>query len=209
MQKKSEAPEAPEVRKENGIGKSIGRLVRAVVFLALALFLIICSNNVLRQVKYRLQKGAFPSFYAQEKNSIDIVTIGSSADYRYIDTPMLYELFGYTSYNLATAQQPTSVTRFIMNEAEKSQSPSLFVVEAREFVHLPESKQETVDKYGALGLILLVAIPLPGTGAWTGSLVAALMKMRLQKAVPCIFLGVIIAAVLMTVITKLGIFAFF
>ena len=72
-----------------------------------------------------------------------------------------------------------------------------------------ESKQETVDKYGALGLILLVAIPLPGTGAWTGSLVAALMKMRLQKAVPCIFLGVIIAAVLMTVITKLGIFAFF
>ncbi len=143
MQKKSEAPEAPEVRKENGIGKSIGRLVRAVVFLALALFLIICSNNVLRQVKYRLQKGAFPSFYAQEKNSIDIVTIGSSADYRYIDTPMLYELFGYTSYNLATAQQPTSVTRFIMNEAEKSQSPSLFIVEAREFVHLPESKQET------------------------------------------------------------------
>ena len=72
-----------------------------------------------------------------------------------------------------------------------------------------ESTQETVDKYGALGLILLVAIPLPGTGAWTGSLVAALMKMRLQKAVLCIFLGVIIAAVLMTVITKLGIFAFF
>lgn len=70
-------------------------------------------------------------------------------------------------------------------------------------------KQENVDKYGALGLVLLVAIPLPGTGAWTGSLVAALMHMKLQKAVPCVFLGVIIAAVLMTVITKLGIFAFF
>ena len=55
-----------------------------------------------------------------------------------------------------------------------------------------ETKQETVDRYGALGLILLVAIPLPGTGAWTGSLVAALMKMKLRKA-----------------ITKLGIFAFF
>ena len=72
-----------------------------------------------------------------------------------------------------------------------------------------ETKQETVDRYGALGLILLVAIPLPGTGAWTGSLVAALMKMKLRKAIPCIFLGVIIAAILMTVITKLGIFAFF
>ena len=72
-----------------------------------------------------------------------------------------------------------------------------------------ETKQETVDRYGALGLILLVAIPLPGTGAWTGSLVAALMKMKLKKAIPCIFLGVIFAAILMTVITKLGIFAFF
>ena len=70
-------------------------------------------------------------------------------------------------------------------------------------------KQETVDKYGALGLVILVAIPLPGTGAWTGSLVAALMHMKLKKAVPCVFLGVIIAAVLMTIITKLGIFAFF
>ena len=72
-----------------------------------------------------------------------------------------------------------------------------------------EEKQKTVDKYGAIGLVLLVAIPLPGTGAWTGSLVAALMRMKFQKAVPLIFIGVVIAAVLMTVITKLGIFAFF
>ena len=72
-----------------------------------------------------------------------------------------------------------------------------------------EEKQVIVDKYGALGLVLLVAIPLPGTGAWTGSLVAALMRMKRKKAVPLIFTGVVIAAILMTVITKLGIFAFF
>ena len=70
-------------------------------------------------------------------------------------------------------------------------------------------KQKAVDRYGAIGLVLLVAIPLPGTGAWTGSLVAALMRMKPQKAMPLIFSGVLIAAVLMTVITKLGIFAFF
>lgn len=70
-------------------------------------------------------------------------------------------------------------------------------------------KQELIDKYGALGLILLVAIPLPGTGAWTGSLVAALMGMKPRKAFPCIFAGVIIAALIMTIVTKLGIFAFF
>ena len=72
-----------------------------------------------------------------------------------------------------------------------------------------EAKQDLVDRYGALGLILIVAIPLPGTGAWTGSLVAALLKMKLRKAIPCIYLGIVIAAILMTVITKLGIFAFF
>ena len=65
-------------------------------------------------------------------------------------------------------------------------------------------------KRGAfLALMLFVGIPIPGTGAWTGSLVAALMRMKRKKAVPLIFTGVVIAAILMTVITKLGIFAFF
>lgn len=72
-----------------------------------------------------------------------------------------------------------------------------------------DSKKETIDKYGWLGLVILVAIPLPGTGAWTGALVAAMLEMKLKKAVPCILLGVVIAAVIMTVVTKLGIFAFF
>ena len=64
-----------------------------------------------------------------------------------------------------------------------------------------ESKQDVIEKYGALGLIILVAIPLPGTGAWTGSLVAALLKMKPAKAFPCIFAGVVIAAGIMSVVT--------
>ena len=62
-------------------------------------------------------------------------------------------------------------------------------------------KGETVQKYGPLGLLIFVAIPLPGTGAWTGALIAALLNMRLKSAVPCIFLGVCIAAAIMTGIT--------
>ena len=58
-----------------------------------------------------------------------------------------------------------------------------------------------VTKYGPVGLFLLVAIPLPGTGAWTGSLVAALMGMRLKKAMPAIVLGVLAAAAIMTLLT--------
>ena len=64
-----------------------------------------------------------------------------------------------------------------------------------------EQKRETIEKYGYLGLLILVAIPLPGTGAWTGSLVAALMNLDFKKAVPCIFAGVLIAAGIMTAVT--------
>lgn len=62
-------------------------------------------------------------------------------------------------------------------------------------------KGRTVQKYSALGLCILVAIPLPGTGAWTGALVAALLDTRLKRAIPAIFLGVCIAAAIMTAVT--------
>lgn len=69
-------------------------------------------------------------------------------------------------------------------------------------------KQDTVNKYGFWGLCVLVAIPLPGTGAWTGALVAALMDMRLKKAMPAISLGVLIAAAAVTSLT-MGVTAVF
>ena len=62
-------------------------------------------------------------------------------------------------------------------------------------------KGRVVRKYSTIGLCILVAIPLPGTGAWTGALVAAVLVMRLKKAIPAIFLGVCIAAAIMTMVT--------
>ena len=62
-------------------------------------------------------------------------------------------------------------------------------------------KGRLVHKYSAIGLCILVAIPFPGTGAWTGALVAAILDMRLRDAVPTIFLGVCIAAAIMTAVT--------
>ena len=54
-------------------------------------------------------------------------------------------------------------------------------------------KGRVVQKYRVPGLIILVGIPLPGTGAWTGALVAALLEIRLKSAVPAIFAGLLIA----------------
>lgn len=62
-----------------------------------------------------------------------------------------------------------------------------------------------VDKYGFFGLLLFVGIPLPGTGAWTGSLVAALFDMDLKKASISILLGIFLAAIIMTIVSYGGI----
>ena len=62
-------------------------------------------------------------------------------------------------------------------------------------------KGRTVSKYKYLGLMIFVAIPLPGTGGWTGALVAAFLDMRLKKAALPLALGVLIAGFLVTVIT--------
>ena len=67
-----------------------------------------------------------------------------------------------------------------------------------------EKKSEKVLKYAFWGLFVLVAIPLPGTGAWTGALVAAMLDMRLKKAFPAIALGVITAGIFMSLVSYTG-----
>ena len=66
-------------------------------------------------------------------------------------------------------------------------------------------KGQKVLKYQYLGLWLFVAIPLPGTGAWTGSLAAAFLDMRLKKAMPAVVLGVLTAGCIMLTLTHVGI----
>ena len=60
------------------------------------------------------------------------------------------------------------------------------------------NKASQVKKYEMLGLFLFVAIPLPGTGAWTGSLIAAVLGMRHRESIPMVCLGVIAAGLIMT-----------
>ena len=66
-------------------------------------------------------------------------------------------------------------------------------------------KGKKMQKYQYLGLWLFVAIPLPGTGAWTGSLAAAFLGMRLKKAMPAVVLGVLTAGCIMLGLTHMGI----
>lgn len=63
------------------------------------------------------------------------------------------------------------------------------------------SKRQQIDKYGYLGLILFVGIPLPGTGAWTGSLVAIMLGLDKKKSFICILIGVILASIIMSIVS--------
>ena len=62
-----------------------------------------------------------------------------------------------------------------------------------------EKKAADVMKHAALGLFFFVAIPLPGTGAWTGSMIASMLDMRFKYALPSIIIGVAVAGVIMTI----------
>ena len=64
-----------------------------------------------------------------------------------------------------------------------------------------DAKKAQVLRYEFWGLLLLVAIPLPGTGAWTGALVAAMLDMQLKRAFPAIAAGVVVAGLIVTIAT--------
>lgn len=72
-------------------------------------------------------------------------------------------------------------------------------------VHKMEEKadkhSDKIEKYRLLGLFLLVAIPLPGTGAWTGALVAAFMDLKISRALPVIAIGVVVAGIIVATVS--------
>ena len=62
-------------------------------------------------------------------------------------------------------------------------------------------KSDKIEKGYFWGLALFVGIPLPGTGAWTGSLIAALLDIPKKKSIPAILLGIAIATVIMSLVS--------
>ena len=69
-------------------------------------------------------------------------------------------------------------------------------------------KGRLIERAGPVALVLLVAIPLPGTGAWTGAIAARLFGIPIRKALPWIVLGVLIAGIVVLLVS-LGLFELF
>lgn len=83
-------------------------------------------------------------------------------------------------------------------ETETADAPAAVTEEATEEPDAPKKGKKAAGALAFLGLYLFVAIPLPGTGAWTGSLVAAVFGMKKWRALLAVFLGVLTAGVIMT-----------
>lgn len=64
-----------------------------------------------------------------------------------------------------------------------------------------EKHKGQIEKYGYLGIILFVGLPLPGTGAWTGSLIAATLEMDKKKTFLAVLTGIFMASVIMMLIS--------
>lgn len=115
-------------------GKQIKHIFGTVVFLAIAAVLLTLTTYVMRPTDKNLFRPRVAGFYAEEKDSLDIVGFGSSAMYRYMNSPLLWKQQGITSYGIATAAQPVYVIRSLIDEVQKTQSPQLYIIETRRFI---------------------------------------------------------------------------
>ena len=66
------------------------------------------------------------------------------------------------------------------------------------------SKKDQIEKYEFWGLVLFVGIPLPGTGAWTGTLAASILDMDFKSTIIAVMLGVLLAGIIMMVLSVAG-----
>lgn len=64
-----------------------------------------------------------------------------------------------------------------------------------------EKNKDKIEKYGYLGLVMFVGIPLPGTGAWTGCLIAAVLDMDRKKSFACVLCGILMASIIMMILS--------
>lgn len=104
---------------------------------------------------------------------------------------------------------PIAPVYFLVNPVSKRLSNTRFMRSFFEWLFKrARAHADIVERYEAIGLMFFVAVPLPGTGAWTGAIIASILRMRFIPSFLAISSGVIIAAIIVTVLTLVGRLAF-
>jgi len=119
-------------------------LKRAVIFVIAAALVFVYLNAVFTIADSDSNKRIFNAFYAQEKDSIDVVYFGTSATNRYFVAPEAYNDAGISSFDLAVMGMPLFFVTNLMDEVEKTQSPSLYIIELRNVL---KDKNDVTDAH--------------------------------------------------------------
>jgi len=106
-------------------------LNRAIVFLCLVALLTGFYNRLLGFADAERTDTVLDQFYELEDNSAEVIFFGSSVTQRAYVTPVAYHEYGVPAYQLATGTQPFILTKYLMIEVLKTQSPKLFVIELK------------------------------------------------------------------------------
>lgn len=112
------------------------RILGTVLLLVAVIGLLIPLSYMLRPNDGTLKEthNRVTGFYGEEEDSLDVVVLGSSAVYRYVNSLTMWEEQGITSYNISTANQSVFTTNYLIDEALTYQSPDLIVLETRQFL---------------------------------------------------------------------------
>lgn len=124
------------LKEKNGLRAFIFLIVAALLFLYLNQVFTIGDTDASRQI--------FEDFYEQEEDSIDVMYMGTSATNRYYNTTMAFHEDGVAAYNLAVMGMPMLFMPTLIDEVEKTQDPSLYVIELRNVL---KSKNEVTDAH--------------------------------------------------------------
>ena len=126
----NEPGERKDRRKDGEMRKK--QLLQAVVFLAIFLIILTHLTYIIRTSGDL--KARFAGFYAEPDNTIDAILIGSSPVYPYYAAPKIWADYGITTYPLSTNNQRPKAAKYLIQEAEKTQSPSLYIFEMRMYL---------------------------------------------------------------------------
>ena len=116
--------------------------LRAVLFLLGFLFLLRTVTYIVRTSGDT--KDRFSGFYAEKENSVDVILTGSSPVYPYYSAPGLYGELGIAAYPVSSNNQRPKAIRYLLEEAQKTQDPSLFIIEMRMFSMPDEEWEDTM-----------------------------------------------------------------
>ena len=127
--------------------RTLRRVLGVAAFAGIAVWILIHVAYVLRPTTFDNSRFVWPGLYAEQKDTLDVITVGSSEIYRFIDTPCLYEQTGITSYNLSCPMMLSEVFKYALEESLNYQHPALYVIGVRTFIF-----EEEDEEYKSIGL---------------------------------------------------------